>query len=486
MDSGRRGRGVGRRGLAVIAAGLLALGSAGIVNADGTIELGVAQQGLSWDSFTQDTVCGGFVPGDNEVVWDFVLTATSEITDATLTATFGGVTETNRPFDAQTASAMNWYVTTGPDTLIDAIVTYTGTASFSHLVVSHVCPGNMGGGGGGGGGAGVGDTAVGSNVSVTADGSPEGAPIGVTFDTVTVAGHTSVTISDSGPELPAGFQAGDPPTYWDLETTASYTGNVAVCFSYAGQSPAPTSLLHFEGDAWVDVTTSIDTDAQIICGTSTSLSPWVAVHVAPPSVSVPSDISAVASSRNGAVVTFSASATDHTGASVATTCVPASGSAFPIGTTSVTCSATDSNGTGSASFNVVVGYVFVGFASPVNDPITATNPMSVFKVGSTIAARFSLKYSTGKLVSDADAAAIAADCRAAVFISEGAAAGLIAGGASAAPSPICAHYDSKTHQFVDSLTTKGADPGSTVTLVAEVVAPDFSRANRHEVLIGFR
>lgn len=75
-----------------------------------------------------------------------------------------------------------------------------------------------------------------------------------------------------------------------------------------------------------------------------------------PIVTVPSDITAEATSSSGAVVTFVTSATDETSpANPAVTCVPASGSTFPLGTTPVTCSATDDAGnTGSASFNITV------------------------------------------------------------------------------------------------------------------------------------
>jgi hypothetical protein len=74
-----------------------------------------------------------------------------------------------------------------------------------------------------------------------------------------------------------------------------------------------------------------------------------------PVVTVPADISVNATSKDGAVVTFTASASDLVDGPVSVTCTPASGSTFPLGTTKVTCSATDKSGnTGSAFFNVVV------------------------------------------------------------------------------------------------------------------------------------
>lgn len=74
-----------------------------------------------------------------------------------------------------------------------------------------------------------------------------------------------------------------------------------------------------------------------------------------PVVTVPEDMTVPATSASGAVVTFSASATDDVDGTLTPTCVPSSGSTFPIGTNTVTCSATDAAGnTGSAQFTVTV------------------------------------------------------------------------------------------------------------------------------------
>lgn len=74
-----------------------------------------------------------------------------------------------------------------------------------------------------------------------------------------------------------------------------------------------------------------------------------------PALSVPDPITAGATSSAGAVVSFSASATDLVDGAVTPSCSPAPGSTFPIGTTTVECSATDGAGnTSSASFTVTV------------------------------------------------------------------------------------------------------------------------------------
>ena len=75
----------------------------------------------------------------------------------------------------------------------------------------------------------------------------------------------------------------------------------------------------------------------------------------PPSLSLPTDFATPQTSEQGAAVTFSATAYDLCAGSVSVTCVPASGSVFPIGATTVHCTAGDgSTNTASGSFQVTV------------------------------------------------------------------------------------------------------------------------------------
>jgi hypothetical protein len=79
------------------------------------------------------------------------------------------------------------------------------------------------------------------------------------------------------------------------------------------------------------------------------------VDVTPPVITAPIDITVDATGPDGAVVNYSASATDDVDGPVPLTCSPPSGSTFPIGTTTVNCIASDASGNeGSASFNVHV------------------------------------------------------------------------------------------------------------------------------------
>jgi HYR domain len=74
-----------------------------------------------------------------------------------------------------------------------------------------------------------------------------------------------------------------------------------------------------------------------------------------PALALPGDLTVEATSDDGAVVAYSASATDAEDGPVPVTCAPPSSSSFPIGTTTVTCSAVDKDGNKTSdSFTVTV------------------------------------------------------------------------------------------------------------------------------------
>jgi hypothetical protein len=75
----------------------------------------------------------------------------------------------------------------------------------------------------------------------------------------------------------------------------------------------------------------------------------------PPVLHLPTNITAEATSPAGAIVSFSATATDARDTNVIVTCAPPSGSQFALGATTVNCSATNSrNKTAEGSFTVSV------------------------------------------------------------------------------------------------------------------------------------
>jgi probable HAF family extracellular repeat protein len=74
-----------------------------------------------------------------------------------------------------------------------------------------------------------------------------------------------------------------------------------------------------------------------------------------PQLNLPADITREATGPEGAVVNFTATATDNKDGTFAADCSPAPGSVFELGTTTVNCSATDTDGnTTPGSFNVTV------------------------------------------------------------------------------------------------------------------------------------
>ena len=121
-----------------------------------------------------------------------------------------------------------------------------------------------------------------------------------------------------------------------------------------GGAPVGRAPLHFPGliDE-VQIFNRALSDCQIAVNALVSCVP---ADTTAPDVTVPADITKEATTAAGAAVSFSASANDDVdGPITPVTCSPASGSTFPLGTTEVTCSATDNAGnTGLAYFDVTV------------------------------------------------------------------------------------------------------------------------------------
>ena len=172
------------------------------------------------------------------------------------------------------------------------------------------------------------------------------------------------------------------------------------------------------------------------------------------------------------------------------TCNRASGSVFPLGVTNVTCAATDTFGLStSGSFTVTVGYGFAGFAQPLNDPISSTNPASVFKGGSTVPVKFALTFANGSVISDTTAASIAAACRATITLTQ------TPGNAPPVDEVVtsvtantgnCFRYDSTAHQFIYNLGTKTYPAPSLYLLRAVVVGPGNVVLVTHSLSMGLR
>jgi hypothetical protein len=102
-----------------------------------------------------------------------------------------------------------------------------------------------------------------------------------------------------------------------------------------------------------------------------------------------------ATSSSGASVTYtSPTATDLVDGNVGVQCSPASGTTFALGTTTVSCTASDSQtNSDTKTFKVNVIYAWSGVLQPINGGSTLNNhadDTSVFKLGSTIPVKLKL------------------------------------------------------------------------------------------------
>jgi len=101
-------------------------------------------------------------------------------------------------------------------------------------------------------------------------------------------------------------------------------------------------------------------------------------HVPPVLAGVPAPVTAEAAGPAGAVVTYALpTATGSTGEPLPVVCVPASGSTFPLGSSSVVCTAADAFGNqGSATFTVKVQDTTKPVLTlPANITVDATSPL---------------------------------------------------------------------------------------------------------------
>jgi hypothetical protein len=146
----------------------------------------------------------------------------------------------------------------------------------------------------------------------------------------------------------------------DMSVEASSSAGALVRFT----APAAIDLVDGEITADCDPpsgavfplgTTVVACTATDSRGNASSVSFTVAVRDStPPSVTVPADVTVDATGPSGAAVSFAASAADGVGVA-SFSCVPASGSTFPIGTTAVVATAVDAAGNAAtASFSVRV------------------------------------------------------------------------------------------------------------------------------------
>lgn len=109
-------------------------------------------------------------------------------------------------------------------------------------------------------------------------------PVTVTFTKVTQAGVTTLITSSTGNPPPQGFRLGNPAVYYDLATTAHFSGPAQVCVDFtliAFSNPAGVRLFHFESGSWVDRTDLNGVKGSTVCGTVSSFSPFAVFDTGP-------------------------------------------------------------------------------------------------------------------------------------------------------------------------------------------------------------
>ena len=196
------------------------------------------------------------------------------------------------------------------------------------------------------------NTPVGTNVVVRPlDTTTSTRPVTVAFSAITASGDTSLTTNSSGPAPPSGFTLGDPPIYYNLTTTAAYTPPITVCIDYTGVNYTDESqlgLFHYEGGAWVNRTSSVDTAGNVICASVSSLSPFaiferanadlaVSITDSPDPVTMGSNLTyTVTVTNNGPSVATGVTMTDALPAAVSFVSASSSQGSC-TGTTTVTC-----------------------------------------------------------------------------------------------------------------------------------------------------
>ena len=122
------------------------------------------------------------------------------------------------------------------------------------------------------------DTVTGANIVISpVDQNSGERPAEITFAQVNSSGTTTLASSPSGTPPPSGFTLGNPGVYYDISTSAIYSGNIQVCLNYSGtyyENENEIKLYHIENNQWADRTASIDTQAKSVCAIVSSLSPF--------------------------------------------------------------------------------------------------------------------------------------------------------------------------------------------------------------------
>jgi Bacterial Ig domain/HYR domain len=181
--------------------------------------------------------------------------------------------------------------------------------------------------------------------------------INATDGTTSVSQSFTITVAAQAPQDTVPPVLTLPSNMTVAATSAS--GAVATFTATANDAvdgSRPVSCSPASGSTFPIATTTVSCSASDTHSNTATGSFTVTVQdIVKPVLTLPANMTVAATSASGAVVTFTASASDAIDGSRPVSCTPASGSTFPVATTTVNCSASDTHGnTASGSFTVTV------------------------------------------------------------------------------------------------------------------------------------
>ena len=203
----------------------------------------------------------------------------------------------------------------------------------------------------------------------------------------TYRNSSAVTLSSPGLAFPNGTTI-TMPANWAAATNGTISPSLTARASFsAGATLGSVTGSISVTATGIDSTSSTNTTLVRTIGLPTSAN-VVSCDSTAPTLSLPQPIAAEAVSGAGAVVTYGATATDTNPANPAVSCTSApttglrSGSTFPLGTTTMSCSATDAaNNTSTGSFTVTVRDttkpVLTGVPSDISEEATGASGATV-------------------------------------------------------------------------------------------------------------
>jgi hypothetical protein len=141
----------------------------------------------------------------------------------------------------------------------------------------------------------------------------------------------------------------------NITAEATSAAGAAVSFTVTATDNATIVCTPPSGSTFALGTTTVNCTATASTGTTSGSFTVTVVDTTPPALTLPGSVTAEATGPGGAAVTFTVSASDLVDGSRPVTCDHASGSTFPLGSTTVQCTATDThNNTAHGSFTVLV------------------------------------------------------------------------------------------------------------------------------------